>query len=358
MVRFSCQCVVPPYVLEKLAGSSNPAVRRAAVEALQIAAAVRAGRLVRAGAPRMNARRARAEGLERNIYDMRSRPVYYLPGTLVRSEGQPASADAAVNEAYDYSGNVYNFYKELFGRNSLDNRGMALDSSIHTGDRFNNAFWNGEQMAYGDGDGVIFQGFTKSLDVVAHELTHGVVTHTANLEYQNESGAMNEHFADVFGVLVKQHTLGHDVQAADWLIGREVMVPRPTVRALRSFDEKVAYSNDEYLGDDPQPKHMRDKYTGTEDYGGVHINSGIPNHAFYRFAKALGGNAWEKPGQIWYRALLSLQPLSEFSDLVRETLDAAAVIHGEGSPEIGALADAWDAVGLQQCVASARARRR
>ena len=165
----------------------------------------------------------------------------FLPGTLARGEKDKASTDPAVNEAFNYSGNTYDFYRKLFNRNSLDDKGMTLISSVHLGANYNNAFWNGEQMAYGDGDGVIFTRFTKSLDVVGHELTHGVVSHTSNLEYRNESGALNEHFADVFGSLVKQWKRKQTAAKADWLIGPDIMGPGTTAKSLRTFKEGRAY---------------------------------------------------------------------------------------------------------------------
>ena len=117
-------------------------------------------------------------------------------------------------------------------------------------------------MAYGDGDGVIFIRFTRSLDVVGHELTHGVVSHTSNLEYRNESGALNEHFADVFGSLVKQWKKKQTAAKADWLIGPDIMGPGTQAKSLRTFKEGKAYENDPNLGTDPQPKHLSGKYTG------------------------------------------------------------------------------------------------
>jgi Zn-dependent metalloprotease len=209
----------------------------------------------------------------RLIYDAQHKPTHALPGKLVRSEGEKGSEDPkgpngpskdlAVNEAYDHSGDTYDFYKEIFNRNSLDDRGMSLISSVHVGKNYANAFWDGEQMAYGDGDGRTFVRFTKALDVVAHELTHGVVTHTANLDYQDEPGALNEHYADVMGILVKQWRRNQTVKQADWLIGDDILVKTPTRKALRSFSAPgTAYRNDPDIGTDPQPAHMKQKYEG------------------------------------------------------------------------------------------------
>ena len=204
----------------------------------------------------------------------------------MRDEHDPASGDAAVDEAYNYAGSTWRFYNKVFGRNSLDDQGMTLVQSVHAGVGYDNAFWDGRQMVYGDGDGVIFTRFTKSVDVVGHELTHGVVSFTSGLEYYAESGALQRAFADVFGSLVKQYRRRQTAKSADWLIGKEILVPKPTRTALRSMKAPgTAYLNDPDLGDDPQPSHYRDRYRGSSDSGGVHINSGIPNHAFY-----LGGD--------------------------------------------------------------------
>ena len=290
-------CILPPYVLDRMAESDDTKVRKLAVEAIARSATLRATRVAVAQFPAMAALPSPESKKHRLVYNMKNQGSTFLPGKLVRSEGEPKSKDPAVNEAYDYAGATYDFYKKLFKRNSLDDRGMTLVSSVHLGKNYNNAFWNGEQMAYGDGDGAIFIRFTKSLDVVGHELTHGVVSHTSNLVYPNEPGALNEHFADVFGMLVKQWKRKQTAAKADWLIGADIMGPGTTAKSLRTFKAGKAYQDDPLLGTDPQPKHLRDKYTGMADSGGVHINSGIPNHAFYLVATALGGRAWEKPGR-------------------------------------------------------------
>jgi Zn-dependent metalloprotease len=340
-------CILPPFVLEKMAASPDPHVRRLALENLAASAAARAVRRTLATLPAMAALPSPAGKKHRLIYDLKNRLPHELPGSLVRSEGDAKSKDPAVNEAYDNSGWTYDFYSKVFGRNSLDDRGMALLSSIHVGRGYNNAFWNGEQMAYGDGDGRVFSRFTRSLDVVGHELSHGVVTHTANLEYHDEPGALNEHFADVMGSLVKQWRKKQDAKKADWLIGADVLVKRSTRKALRSLAAPgTAYRNDPDIGSDPQPSHMKNKYKGPDDYGGVHINSGIPNQAFYLVAVTLGGRAWEKAGHIWYEALLSLTPRSGFADMARHTVQKAGSLHGARSREQKLVHDAWKLVGV------------
>jgi Zn-dependent metalloprotease len=329
-----------------MAESDDPRARRLAVEAIARSATLRATRTALAQVSAMTAVPSPEARRNRLIYDMQNRGSSFLPGKLVRREGSRNTGDPAVNEAYRFSGTTYDFYKKLFDRNSLDDRGMTIVSSVHLGRNYNNAFWNGEQMAYGDGDGVIFVRFTKSLDVVGHELTHGVVSHTSNLEYRNEPGALNEHFADVFGSLVKQWKKKHTAARADWLIGPDIMGPGTRARALRSFKEGPAYEDDPVLGTDPQPKHLKDKYTGSADAGGVHINSGIPNHAFFLAATELGGNAWEKAGRIWYDTLLALHQTSDFAHMVAMTAQIAGGLYGAGGSEEKAVTKAWKAVGF------------
>lgn len=344
--RHPLHCIVPPYLLERLAEGPNAKLRRAALDAIASSADARATRRVMQAMPAMAAMAAPAAKKHRLVYDAQNKGMAQLPGKLVRSEGDKATSDAAVNEAYQHCGTTYDFYLKQFERNSLDGRGMTLVSSVHVGKKLNNAFWNGQQMAYGDGDGEVFVRFTKSLDVVGHELTHGVIAHECNLDYQDECGALNEHFADVFGLLIRQWKTKQTAAKADWLIGRDIMGPGTKAKALRDFGPGKAYEDDPLLGTDPQPKHMKDKYTGSQDYGGVHLNSGIPNHAFYLFARALGGKAWEIPGAVWYEAMRKLSSNSVFADMVSTTLMIATARHGAGSAVEKALKDAWKQVGL------------
>jgi Zn-dependent metalloprotease len=170
--------------------------------------------------------------------------------------------------------------------------------------------------------------------------------HTCNLIYQGEPGALNEHFADVFGALVMQWHLKQDVKRANWAIGAEIMGPGTKAVGIRTFKADKAFQNDPCFGTDPQPKHMKDIYTGPSDHGGVHINSGIPNHAFYLVAMELGGNAWLKPGAIWYRTILGLNRFSVFTDMADMTCQSATSLYGAGSVELKAVKKAWKAVGL------------
>ncbi len=346
------QCIVPPYLLEKLAQSSKPQVRLAAIENLQRGAMIRAKRSIIAAMPAQFLKFAGATPAGkpkriREVYDQghKNPPDRFLPGTLIRSEGQAASGDPAIDEAYRYSGDTWDFYYKVLNRNSLDDQGMKLVSSVHAGIDYDNAFWDGVQMVYGDGDGIIFQRFTQSIDVVAHELTHGVVQYTSGLEYHDESGALNEHFADVFGTLVKQYKKNQTAAAADWLIGADILVPAPTRTALRSMKAPgTAFTGDPDMGDDPQPKHYSKRFKGTQDNGGVHINSGIPNHAFYLAATGAGGKSWEKVGKIWYKVMQNLLPNSQFIDCAAECRAVAKLLY-PGAVET-AVDNAWQQAGL------------
>jgi Zn-dependent metalloprotease len=281
----------------------------------------------------------------RSIYNLAHGTA--LPGKLVRDEGAPKSRDAHVNEAYDYSGATWDFFHRIFGRNSVDDRGMRLDSSVHYYRNFDNAFWNGSQMVYGDGDGVIFQRFTKCLDVIGHELTHGITQYEASLEYEGQSGALNESFSDVFGSLVKQWKRKQSAAQADWLIGEGLFAKGIHGVAIRSMKAPGTAYDDPQLGKDPQPAHMKDYVKGPADNGGVHVNSGIPNHAFYLAARALGGNAWDRAGKIWYDTLCNiLRPNSKFVDAAKGTIRSAGILFGVASQEQSAVKTAWQKVGV------------
>lgn len=348
--RCPIQCIVPPYMNEQLAQSDDPEVRARAIANISAAAAFRATRQVAQAMPAMMAARSPSRSKHRLVYTANGGEE--LPGELVRSEGQARVSDAAANEAYDGSGDTYDFYHDLFERNSLDDNGMTLTSTVHVGETdfngdpapMNNAFWDGEQMAYGDGDGIIFQRFTKSLDVIGHELSHGVVSFTSNLRYFAQPGALNEHFADVFGALVRQWKGGEKAVSANWVVGAEIMVPAATRRGIRDMEfPGTAYKNDPDLGTDPQPATMAKIYTGPRDLRGVHINSGIPNRAFVLTAKALKGNAWDVAGKIWYDTMLQLTTTSQFLDCARMTVQVAG---GHGAAAKKAVKAAWKKVGI------------
>ena len=270
---------------------------------------------------------------------------------LARAEDGAASRDDSVNRAFEGLGNTREFYKEVLDRDSLDGRGMGLNGYVHYGMNYNNAFWNGSEMIFGDGDGVLFTDFTNSLDVIAHELTHGVTEFTAGLEYHNQSGALNESISDVFGSLVKQWAANQTADQADWQIGAEVFTPNIGADALRSMKEPGKAYNNPTLGRDPQPDHMS-KYvhlpdTDDGDNGGVHINSGIPNKAYYLTAIGIGGFAWEAPGHIWYAALQASTATTNFQEFADTTYLKAGQLYGSQSAEQQAVLSAWKEVGIR-----------
>jgi len=276
-----------------------------------------------------------------------------LPGTLVRSEGSDPGDDVAVNEAYDGSGATFDLYDTIFGRNSIDNNGLKLISTVHYGQGYDNAFWDGGQMVYGDGDENLpasqrlFNRFTISLDVIGHELTHGVTQYEANLTYSNQPGALNEAVSDIFGSLVKQYQRGQTADQADWIIGEGLFTSNVNGVGIRSMKTPGTAYDDPVLGKDPQPAHMDDYVNTSQDYGGVHINSGIVNHAFYLTAVEIGGFAWEKAGRIWYKALTEkLSSNSNFQDAADLTFEAAGELFGAGSLEQNAVMNGWSQVGI------------
>jgi Zn-dependent metalloprotease len=346
----SCRClscITPPHILKRLLQSSDPVIHDAALSTLLTTAELRGERMVRASmAGSLSS--SPSDGT-RTIFDCQNRRILRL-AKRVRTETGGASSDETVNRAFDGLGSTRNFYTEVLQRNSIDGRGMPLDAYVHFSRNYNNAFWNGQSMVFGDGDGRIFTDFTKSLDVIAHELTHGVTENTAGLEYHNQPGALNESISDVFGSLVKQWTLKQSAAEADWLIGAEITTPAIEADALRSMKAPGTAYNNALLGEDPQPDHMS-KYvqlpdTEEGDWGGVHINSGIPNKAFFLVATQIGGYAWEAPGHIWYEALKASTPDTAFQEFADTTWTKAGQLYGTGSVQQQAVAAAWGEVGI------------
>jgi hypothetical protein len=268
-----------------------------------------------------------------------------LPGRPVRSAGEPPTGDLAVDEAYAGVEASLAFFREDLGRDSYDGRGATVLATVHFERDYDNAFWDGRLLVFGDGDGRVFDRFTKPIDVLAHEFTHAVTQYAAGLVYQGQSGALNEHVSDVFAACVKQRELGqHDPAAADWLIGEGIFMPQVNGRALRSMAAPGSAYDDPVVGTDPQVGHMTEYVHTTDDNGGVHLNSGIPNRAFHLAAVRLGGPTWKTPASIWYAALTSgLRPDTGFTTFAQATVDAARA----SSEQAGdAVASAWADVGV------------
>ena len=277
-----------------------------------------------------------------------------LPGDIVRTEGGASNGDPAVEEAYDGLGATYDFFWEIFGRNSIDDEGLPLNATVHFGEEYNNAFWDGQRMVFGDGDEDLFNRFTVSLDIIAHELAHGVTEDESQLIYESQSGALNESMSDVLGSLVKQRVLEQTADEADWLIGADLFTDKVEgangqPAALRSMKDPGTAYDDPLLGKDPQPKHMDDFVDTFSDNGGVHINSGIPNHAFYLFAVSMGGHAWEKAGRVWYETLRDprLKPNAKFHRFAQLTVDNVSRLYLNDQAVTTTLRDAWERVGIK-----------
>jgi Zn-dependent metalloprotease len=289
---------------------------------------------------------------QRSIYSADN--TQNLPGTLKRAEGDAPTDDVAVNEAYDGLGATYDFYWDIFSRNSIDDDGLALNATVHFGENYDNAFWDGQRMVFGDGDGELFNRFTISLDVIGHELTHGVTEDEAQLMYFYQSGALNESVLDVFGSLIKQKVKNQNAESADWLIGEGLLASGVNGVALRSMKEPGTAFDDPVLGKDPQPAHMKNYVNTFDDNGGVHINSGIPNHAFYIAATNIGGYAWEKAGRIWYETLRDprVRPNTGFRRFATLTITNSTRLFGHNSAEEKAVRDAWRQVGINLTAAA------
>jgi Zn-dependent metalloprotease len=332
---------VPPELLDRLARAGDAVTRNAALDTLQLDHLFRLTRAEMAS--RLGGRTARPITFariggrpQRTIYDQQH-STSQTPGVVARVEGQAAVADVAVNQAYDGFGYTYNFYWTMFQRDSIDGQGLPILGMVHYGQNYDNAFWdNVRNMFFGDGDGQILTQTTAGIDVVGHELTHGVTQHEANLTYSGQSGALNESISDVFGIQVKQFALNQDVTRSDWLIGADIVGPalKPALRSMKAPGTANPH--------DTQPADMDGYVQG----GDVHTNSGIPNRAFYTVASTLGGHAWDAAGKIWYATLTdsALTSGAAFHDFAKLTLRNAQRLYGVTSKEAHAVQAGWAAV--------------
>ena len=263
-----------------------------------------------------------------------------LPGVPVPNPG--SSADATAKRANDTAQKVAQFYRDVFGRNSIDGSGMTIMSSVHFRTAYQNAFWNGTQMAYGDGDGALFIDFTLGNDVIGHELTHGVTQFSLQLNYSNDAGGINESMSDVFGSMFRQWLAGQTVTQADWLIGSDIMGPQARARGYTCLRD-MAY---------PAAKHclaaQPTTYAQVTKGMDPHYSSGIPNLAFTNAAKAIGGKSWEKAGKIWYQALTGFGPSPRMTmkRLAARTRTLAGQMFTADPAVAQAVDRAWKGVGL------------
>ncbi|PCN48279.1 peptidase M4 family protein [Curtobacterium sp. 'Ferrero'] len=338
--------VVPPYLLRAVADAADfPRAASAARTALASLEVVQRPKHEVRNAPEPVAG-ALDRSPQRTISDAHGTTT--LPGDVVRREGDPATGDAAVDEAWTGLGDTHAFWLDVFGRVSIDGAGLALDATVHYGHDYDNAYWDGSRMVFGDGDGEVFERFTIAVDVIGHELAHGVTQYTADLTYEGQSGALNESISDVFGSLVLQYARKQTADQASWLIGEGLFTPRVHGVALRSMKAPGTAYDDPVLGKDPQPATMAGYVDTTDDNGGVHTNSGIPNHAFYLAATAIGGNAWDGAGAVWWDALTSDATTKsiDFAGFAGVTVTAAASRFGDRSREHAAVEQAWRDVGV------------
>ena len=350
------RCIIPPYINDKLMTSSDNELAKSALLSQKLSTSVRAKRQfiadqlkIHPGLIESKAAESKKVTLNMEVYDVHHNTDLSTGTLLWQNEKTIRKLDKDAKNVIMAGKGTWAFYYEVFKRNSVDNMGLLLKHYIHYGktlEDMDNAFWDGEEMVYGDGDARIFGSFTSDIDIIGHELTHGVTQYESNLEYHNQSGALNESLSDVFGIMIKQRMLNLDVKTSNWLIGENVLLGNQY--ALRSLKAPgTAYVNHPDLGTDPQPATM-DKFvhlpdTSRGDFGGVHYNSGIPNFAFYVTAYNIGGFSWEKAGRIWYLAMTekSLKEDATFENFKNLTIKKASSLFGAGSKEHKATQQGW-----------------
>jgi Zn-dependent metalloprotease len=333
--------IVPPVILQRYSRDANlDAPLRAKFsdsfaetqrlrrfrEAARAAAMLQKGALAPAVAPGAAPRQ--------RLFDCEHRQS--LPGAPVENPG--ASGDDAIKMVYSVTDKVVEFYRVILGRNSVDNQGLDLVSSVHYRVNFDNAFWNGQQMVYGDGDGRIFDEFYKSPDVIGHELTHGVTQYESGLEYQGESGALNESISDVFGAVFNQWLNSWPAARPEgWLIGAGIMGPRAKAAGRTCLRDMLDPAAAHCLS--PQP----DSYSNFDPTADVHENSGIGNRAFAVFSEAVGGNSWDRAVKVWYAACTDrgLSSNATYSDFALLTIGAARQVGLEAEAR-----QAWQTVAV------------
>ena len=347
--RYRCICfALPSRLLRRIAEKAGGEDRARLLDHIEHSSQLRGARASKAAevAARPGASAHPSLDWHRSVFD--SHGTKSLPGSPVRVEGGEPAVDVAVNQAYDNVGITLEFFAKVFSRKSLDNRAMRVDSSVHYGKGFVNAMWTGKEMLFGDGDGTNILGFSQSLDIVAHELSHGVTQHAiagglgevhmnGRTELKGQAGALNESLSDVFATMAKQWHAKQSVAQANWLLGEGILAPH-LGKAIRSLKDpgNPAHTYE----DDDQARDM----SGYVADGDVHANSGIPNHAFYLAATSMGGHSWERAGAIWYEAMHKLSSQASFADAARDTVAAASRLFGEASGEKRAVSAAWQRV--------------
>lgn len=342
MLRCTCH-IVPKDVLDRLAGDKqlSEELRKSARDSARITDAMRrlrveAGQLT-AVSHTLGAQLAPLAAAPKiQVYDCKNTQT--VPGTPVPS----SSKDATAKRTGTQTKAVAAFYKKVFGRNSIDDAGMTLLSSIHYGKNYNNAMWNGSQMIYGDGDGKIFVDFTRGNDVIGHELTHGVTQHSLQLAYSGDAGGLNESMSDCFGSMFRQWEAKQDVAHADWLIGTDIIGPVAKSRGITCLRNMAKPDDKGALA--PQPTQYSQLSPGMDP----HYTSGPPNLAFYKACTTLGGYSWERIGQIWYRVLTTsgANPNMTMPAFAAKTRQAAVQMYPADKAVAAAVDAGWKLVGL------------
>jgi len=345
--RYGCVCCALPRNLLKHLARQSTGVDRELLEAqVEHSSMLRAQRAVQSKRPPAAAKLGK-QPLHRQVFDAQGSTL--LPGKLLRDEDDPPAHDGQANEAYENVGIALQFYRSVLGRESVDGRGLRIDTSVHYGVRFANAMWTGRQMIVGDGDGRHVTGLARSLGIIAHEFSHGITQHMVSgglgvvqlpgrpPELKGEAGALNESFSDVFGSMIKQWHAKEDVRQADWLLGEDILAP-DAGKAVRSLKDPGNTSLTWPGGD--QIKDFS-RYRPTDD---AHKASGVANHAFYLAATRLGGNSWQKLGAIWFKAYDRLRARATFLDAAHATIEVAAALQGKGSPIHEAVKAGWKRV--------------
>ncbi|GAA2096813.1 hypothetical protein GCM10009841_08700 [Microlunatus panaciterrae] len=340
----ACQ-FIPPYLLSRIAAvADDEDLCACGRRTLLVDDRLRAGRTTPPATLRHPAVRTAAGNIASATRVVHSaNNTEQLPGDPVRGDGDPPSGDPAVDEAFDAAGQIWDLFANQFKRVSVDGKGTPLSITVHYGENYDNAFWDGHQLVFGDGDGKIFGRFTRPMDVMAHEFTHGVTQFTAALTYQGQSGALNESVSDAFAAMAEQRSLGQSADQADWLIGKGLFLPGVKAKGLRSMKEPGTAYDDPRLGKDPQVASMDDYIDTEDDNGGVHLNSGIPNRAFYLACTGLGGNSWERPGRIWYEALTAgdVDAGTDFAGFAEATVAAAGRLFADDPDAAARVRAAW-----------------
>jgi Zn-dependent metalloprotease len=338
-------CIVPKDVLERFAGDKklSAELRKAAADSARVTDLLRTlrqqhGELTSVARAMGSHLVEIAASPKVTVYDCKH--TQNLPGTPVPNPGK--SKDNTAKRAFVETTSVAKFYKAVFKRNSIDDAGMTMMSSIHFGQNYNNAMWNGTQMVYGDGDGKLFTDFTGGNDVIGHELTHGVTQHTLQLSYSDDAGGLNESVSDCFGSMFRQWEAGEDVNSADWLIGSDIIGPVAKSKGYKCLRNMANPADKAALA--AQPTQYSEVTPGMDP----HYASGPPNMAFATACLTLGGKSWECIGQIWYAVLTTsgAKPKMTMPQFAAGSRQLAAQMY-PGKAAVAAAVDAgWKKVGL------------